>query len=252
MDLHEIRLLDNHQDIVDRFLAACQADDHIVTAFLTGSCAKGTADKFSDLDLFMITTDEAYEDFLVERASFIHLLGKPLLIEDFGRVSCVIFSNAAEVDIWFGCESKLQDISCGPYKALLDKKGILAGRVFPPRVADRTEQIELLRQQIDGFWHELSHFIKAMGRGQLWFAYGQIEAMRQICVVLARLRYNFSDAYVGGGEPYFKIEQALPVEELLPLQTTFSRWHMMPCCRPLSSSVAFIEIWRLAWLRHIT
>ena len=60
-----------------------------------------------------------------------------------------------------------------------------------------------------------------MGRRQLWFAYGQIEAMRQICVVLARLRYNFSDAYVGGGEPYFKIEQALPVEELSPLQATF-------------------------------
>ena len=30
---------------------------------------------------------------------FVRLLGEPLLVEDFGRVSCVIFSNAAEVDI---------------------------------------------------------------------------------------------------------------------------------------------------------
>jgi hypothetical protein len=133
---------------------------------------------------------------------------------------CVIFSNTTEGDIWFGRESKFNDIYSGPYKVLLDKKGILAGEVFPTHVADQSKQIELLGQQIDWFWHELSHFIKAMGRRQLWFAYGQIETMRQICVNLARLRYNFSDAYAGG-EPYFKVEQALPIEELSPLQKTF-------------------------------
>jgi hypothetical protein len=77
-----------------------------------------------------------------------------------------------------------------------------------------------LRQQLNGFWHELSHFIKAMARRQLWFAHGQLEAMRQICVNLARLRYDFSDAAVGE-EPYFKVEKALPVEQLSTLQTTY-------------------------------
>jgi hypothetical protein len=43
--------------------------------------------------------------------------------------------------------------------------------------------------------------------------------MRQISVNLARLRYNFADAGVGN-EPYFKIEQAMPVEQLAPLQAT--------------------------------
>ncbi len=223
MDFHEIQLPDNHQDIVGRFSAACQADDRIVAAFLGGSYANGKADKFSDLDLFFITTDEAYKDFLVEREIFIRLLGEPLFLEDFGLTHgyCFIFSNAAEGDIWFHRESKFKDTYSGPYTVLLDKKGILAGEVFPAHIADQAKQIELLRQQIDWFWHELAHFIKAMGRRQLWFAYGQIEAMRQICVVLARLRYNFLDAYVGGGEPYFKIEQAMPIEELSPLQTTF-------------------------------
>jgi hypothetical protein len=54
----------------------------------------------------------------------------------------------------------------------------------------------------------------------LWFAYGQIEVMRQICVILARLDNNFSDPYIGD-EPYFKLENALDVELLSPLQTTF-------------------------------
>ena len=57
----------NHQLIVDRFLAACQADAHIVAAFLGGSYANGTADAHSDLDLYLITTDEAYAEFLAER-----------------------------------------------------------------------------------------------------------------------------------------------------------------------------------------
>ena len=88
------------------------------------------------------------------------------------------------------------------------------------QVADPVEQIETLGQQIDWFWHELSHFIKAMGRMQLWFAYGQLEVMRQKCVNLVRLRHNFLDAKVGE-EPYFKIEKALPIEQLLPLQVTY-------------------------------
>jgi hypothetical protein len=222
MDLHDIQLPDNHQDVVDRFIAACQTDERIVAAFLGGSYANGAADKFSDLDLFFITTDEAYEDFLSEREAFIRLLGEPLFLEDFGVAHgyCIIFSNGTEGDVWFGHESNFKDIYGGPYRVLFDRNESLAGEVFPKHVADQAAQIETLRQQIDWFWHDLSHFIKAMGRRQLWFAYGQLEVIRQNCVNLARLRYNFSDAYVGE-EPYFKVEQALPIEELLPLQTTF-------------------------------
>jgi predicted nucleotidyltransferase len=222
MDLHALKLPNHHQEIVDRFIAACQADDRIVAAFLGGSYATGKVDKFSDLDLFFITTDAAYQDFLIERESFVHLLGEPLFIEDWGLAHgyCLIFSNMTECDLWFGGESKFKDIYSGPYRVLLDKKGILEGDVFPPHAIDPARQIELLQQQLDWFWHDLSHFIKAMGRGQLWFAYGELEVLRQICVNLARLRYDFSDAYAGE-EPYFKVEQALPVERLSPLQATF-------------------------------
>jgi predicted nucleotidyltransferase len=230
MKLNKIQLPGNHQDIVDRFVATCQADERIVAAFLGGSYAKDKADKFSDLDLFFITTDEAYEDFLAERESFIRLLGEPLVLEDFSATHgyFVLFANGTEAEIWFGRESKFKDIYEGPYRVLLDKKGILAGEVFPLHVADPAKQTEILREQISWFWHELSHFIKAMGRGQLWFAYGQLEIMRQICVNLARLRYNFLDPYVVGEEPYFKVEQALPIEQLAPLQATYCAMEYQP------------------------
>jgi hypothetical protein len=55
-----------------------------------------------------------------------------------------------------------------------------------------------------------------MGRGQLWWAYGQLEALRRYCVNLVRLRHNFSVAADG----YEKVEQAIPGEHLSSLQAT--------------------------------
>ncbi|WP_420642031.1 aminoglycoside 6-adenylyltransferase [Candidatus Leptofilum sp.] len=221
MNLDDVQLPDNYREIIDRFLAVCKSDERILAALLGGSHATGKGDKFSDLDLFLITTDGAYEKFLAEHDNFIRLLGEPLFIERFGHVSCIIFANGAEVDIWFSGQNKFNNIYADPYLVLLDKENFLSEREFPTRIVDQAKQNVVLRQQIDWFWHEMSHFIKAMGRRHLWFAYGQIEAMRQICVVLARLKHDFSDAYAGGGEPYFKIEQTLPLEALLPLHTTF-------------------------------
>jgi len=222
MSTQDLPLPLNHKDILDRFVAACQMDPRIVAAFLGGSYAQDKADTYSDLDLYLIVTDEAYEDFLSEKGDFVHLLGEPLFLEDFGLSHGYLFilANGTEGEFWIGRVSRFKHIHAGSYKVLLDKKSILKNAVFPRHEADPAGQLETLKKQIDWFWHELAHFIKAMARGQLWFAYGQLEEMRKICVNLARLKYDYSDARVGE-EPYFKIEQALPIGQLSPLQTTY-------------------------------
>ncbi len=88
------------------------------------------------------------------------------------------------------------------------------------QLTSQAEQTEKLRREIYWFWHDLSHFITAMRREQLWWAHGQLDVLRSMCVNLARLEHNFSDPSIGE-EPYFKVELALPVEELSPLQETF-------------------------------
>jgi hypothetical protein len=55
-----------------------------------------------------------------------------------------------------------------------------------------------------------------MARGQLWWAYGQLEELRRYDVNLARLRQNFS----AGADGYEKVDAALPVEQLSSLQAT--------------------------------
>ena len=47
-----------------------------------------------------------------------------------------------------------------------------------------------------------------------------MSALRLYCMNLARLRNDFSDTEIGE-EGYFKIDRALPVELLSPLQRTF-------------------------------
>ena len=50
--------------------------------------------------------------------------------------------------------------------------------------------------------------------------YEVLEALRQICVVLARMEYNFKDKRANG-EPYFKIDQSFPTERLNYLIRTY-------------------------------
>jgi predicted nucleotidyltransferase len=212
----------HHQVVTNRFIAACQADERVVAAFLGGSYARGTADAYSDLDLYLVTTDEAYEDFFAGRQAFLRLLGEPVLLEDFNGYGfdmlTFIFADGTEGELGLGRESHFTHIHGGPYRILLDKKGILAGVVFSLHEPAKAEQIETLRQLVYWFWHELSqHFITALARGQLWSAYGALEQMRLTCVNLARLRQNFQVA----AEGYEKVEQAIPVEQLAPLQATF-------------------------------
>jgi predicted nucleotidyltransferase len=222
MNWQELEMPAHHRLVINRFVAVCQADERVVAATLYGSYARGAADAHSDLDLGLITTDEAYQDFCASREAFIRRLGEPLFLEDFGSTVAVFFilSNGAECELSLGRESQFNHEHSGPYQVLVDKKNILAGAGFPRTLPAQAEQVEMLRSQVYWFWHDLSHFITALGRGQLWWAAGQLEVLRRICVNLARLHHNFSDPDVGE-DPYFKVEQALPVGQLSPLQATF-------------------------------
>jgi hypothetical protein len=138
-------------------------------ATLYGSYARGAADAYSDLDLGLITTDEAYEDFVTGREMFIRLLGVPVFLEDFDLPHMVfcIFSDGTEVELSLGRESQFNHHHESPYTVLLDKKNLLAGAVFSRRHPTQAEQRETLRRLVYWFWHDLSHFITALGRGQL-------------------------------------------------------------------------------------
>jgi len=219
-----IQLPENFQVILDRFVAGCQTDERVAAAFLGGSFARGAGDAYSDLDLNVITTDAAYDDFFAGRAAFIRQLGEPVFLQDsaIGGADFVFFTLAQGADgidceMGLGRESHFTQMHAGPYRVLLDRTGTLAGASFPWPDVPPAEQIETLRGLINWFWHDLSHhFITPMARGQLWSAFGGLEDLRRACVNLARL----SERFAAEAEGYEKVEQVLPVERLVPLQET--------------------------------
>lgn len=222
MKTQEIPMPPHHQIIMNRFIAACQTDKRVVAAFLGGSYASGTADAYSDLDLYLITTDAMYDDLKASYETFLRLLGEPLFLQnfdDFGFDLLVFtLADGTEGELALGRESHFSHIHGGPYRTLLDKKGTLSGVVFPWYEPPHATQIETLHGLIYWFWHDLSHhFIKSLARGQLWSAYGALEDLRRTCINLARLRQNFSMV----AEGYEKVEQVLPAEQLSALQATF-------------------------------
>ena len=222
MDDQATLLHPNHQTVFEKFVSACQADERVTAALQVGSYVKGKADAHSDLDLYVITTDEVYEDFIEDHVAFIQQLGETLFMEDFDLSGIVflIFPDGAEVEISFGRQNQLSQILNEPYKVLLDKRNVISRVISRERQVNHKEQKEKLRRLIHWFWHELSHFINAMAREQLWWAHGQLGALRLCCLNLARLQNNFSDQEVGE-EGYFKIERAIPVERLSALKTTY-------------------------------
>jgi len=161
-----MELPDTHQAITNRFVAACQADQRIVAAFLRGSYVTGTADAYSDLDLGLITTDEGYPDFIARRMDFVRQLGEPVFLESFNLPNVVffVFSDGTEGELAFGPKSEFAHIHEGPYKILLDQQHVLEGTVFSGERPAHAEQLETLRRLIYWFWHELAHVTTALGR----------------------------------------------------------------------------------------
>jgi predicted nucleotidyltransferase len=139
-----------HRAILERFVLACQADEGVVAAFLSGSYARGKADAYSDLDLGLLTTDAAYEDFGTRQGAFIRQLGEPLFLEDFDIPNMVffIFENGVEGELAFAPESQLDQLHSGPSSVLLDKRGLFPGAMFTPHTSPSAGQIETLRRQV--------------------------------------------------------------------------------------------------------
>jgi predicted nucleotidyltransferase len=205
---------------LDRFVTACQQDDRVGAAFLGGSHGRGEADAYSDVDLCVIAKDEAYEALLGDRAGFVGRLGTPLFLEDFGFASLVFFvlDDGIEGELFFGSEAQLEDLEPGPtIRTLFDPGGILEGVAFAEERADPAEQREVLRQVLTWFWHEVSHFIAAMGRGELWWASGQLESLRGHCVNLVRIEHGA----FAGEEPYEKLDRTIDPAALSPIAETF-------------------------------
>jgi predicted nucleotidyltransferase len=210
-----------HSDVVARFADLCARDERIVAAMVTGSRARGDADEYSDVDLCVITTAQSFDEVLAEREAIVLRLGTPLFIETFGHPRNVFFilSDGAECELLCERESEIARLDVGPFITLVDKRGDLTGAEFPYARPDPDTEGERIVQIINWFWHDLSHLVAALGRGDAWWAAAQLHILRGACVNLVRVEAGVG---VGDGEDiYWKLARDVPTTDLAGLASTF-------------------------------
>jgi hypothetical protein len=205
----------DHGFFVDRFVAACRADDRVLAALLVGSHATGTADEHSDLDLHLALADDAYEPFMDSLGQFVRGIGEPLLEETFDLpgIVFIIFADGTDLELMVTRASELSIV--GPYRVLLDRGGVVAS-ARPPVPRSTEETRELVRRRVTWFWHDLSHLISGLGRDQLTWAYGQLDELREACLDLALLLEDPA----AKPEGYWKAEASVPEDVLEELRAT--------------------------------
>ena len=105
---------DEQQAVLQRFTEACSKDERVVAAFLGGSLVTEKADEWSDLDIYLITTDMAYDSFFAERQAFVRGLGKPVFLEDFNDFGFDMRPRPDSASRGPRCYSPARRLDCAP------------------------------------------------------------------------------------------------------------------------------------------
>jgi hypothetical protein len=216
----------NHADprgrTIGSFAAVCEQDERILAAFLGGSFATATADAFSDVDLYAIVRADAYDEFMAAHREFVERFAGPVFLEHFDGFGFDMFvfvlDNGVQGELGIARPDDFLHIHGGPFETLVDKEGLLEGVAFPWQRPAEGEQLEVLREELNWFWRDVSLYGVAMARGRLWTAAGYLVSMRRRCINLARLHADFG-AWADG---YEKLEDAVQEDVLAPLEGSFS------------------------------
>jgi hypothetical protein len=230
---------DSQKRVIESFATVCEQDERIVAAFVGGSFATGTADAFSDVDLYAIVRTDAYDGFLTTHRAFVARFGEPVFLEHFDGFGFDMFvfilDDGVQGELGIARPDHFVHIHGGPYRTLVDKEGLLEGVVFPWQGPSDKEQLTILRDQTQWFWRDVALYSVAMARQRLWTAAGYLASMRRRCVDLARLGEDFG-AWADG---YEKLEDAVPGEVLSDLEGSFPVFELGALAKAADCLIAF-------------
>jgi len=180
---------------IQKFERIAREDPRIISAFLGGSLADGTEDDFSDIDIYYILDEQSYPDFPTQMRTRLGEMGPLVFLEhhnNFGfDLILFIFQNGVKGELGLGTTKNLKTLHAGPYKVLVDKKGLLDGFVFPfqPSLEGRDLQ-EYVEKQLRWYWYWYSVFLSAVARERLWSAFTQLQQMREHAFRLIALAHH--------------------------------------------------------------
>ena len=200
---------------IARIAGAAVADGLCEAVLLKGSIARGDADEFSDIDLYLVVSPQNRDAGVERREKYLSAYGDVVFVEDvdFGLPQKVaIFSDALHVDLYVA-EPK-QVGSLDPVVAAYDPASLFAD-VTPTR-AGVTD--EALSRHFSSALYCLVEASSAYGRGNdAWAAKIMSDAVGELSV-LVRSLYDRRYAFLG----LKKINEVIPAEDYRLLEDVYA------------------------------
>ncbi|MEO6458186.1 MAG: nucleotidyltransferase domain-containing protein [Chloroflexia bacterium] len=187
-----------------------KGDERVVAAWLYGSLGRGTADEWSDIDLWVVVADSHIEEICAGRRDYVAALGEPLLVVDApqnapagGAFLTVLYEGSAgsrHVDwTW-----QRQSDAHVPIDArlLFDRVGL--PKVAPPPPQTPKERIEKAKHQTAYFWMMVPIVAKYVARGRAWGAVNLLHMLRYTLEEISELTGQGNDS------PFYGTKSTLP------------------------------------------
>jgi predicted nucleotidyltransferase len=171
---HQMHIrLRERQALLDNAARLLHDDEHIVAAWLIGSLGRGDSDEWSDIDLWIVVKDDAFDAVTTARYEFSANLGRAVLFEDApqnaptgGAFLTAMYAGtggAHQVDLYWqpmSLASRPPDT-----RLLFERVNIpLAEQTFP----SDDERIESAIEQTRYFWVMSAIVAKTIARRNIW------------------------------------------------------------------------------------
>ena len=215
--------LPQHRSLLELAVARFRDDDRVSGLVLGGSLARGEADFYSDVDLYVIARDRAFDAVFAERDDAAEAIGSPLSrfavdpLPGGSRDYIVLYPGPVKLDLMYHRES---EVEAGPkwegLPVLKDGSGFVAAVVTRSSGSEpdrhRPEAIAELEQK---FWTLCWYVFGKISRGELWEALDGVHTIRSLVLV------PLLDRSAGRShEGYRRLERKLDPETLNALAAT--------------------------------
>ncbi len=157
-------------------------DENVLAVFYGGSMAKGNHDRYSDLDLRIVVTDEVYETYRKNKKERAMNWGDVLYYEDFpwAKHTVAHFNNFVKVDAFYYKKEDLKPshymkeeagIEYDPYDIVKGVREQSQHLHFEVNIGE----FEIWRSKFFAHMHEV---YRRMKRGELYYALHSLDMMR--------------------------------------------------------------------------
>jgi predicted nucleotidyltransferase len=218
-----------HRELLGRAVARLRDDARVVGLVLGGSLARGAADPYSDVDLYVVVRDEAFAEVLAERRAVAEAVGSPLFAFDVDPVPGGSTDRIAvyelpdglpvKLDLMYLKESDLEPAPKWAGCAVLEDDGGRVGDAVARSegLAPPPPKPEELRELNQKFWTWSWYVFGKIVRGELWEALAGLHDIRSLALV-PLLDWAAERPHEG----YRRLEDKLDAETASRLKATLS------------------------------